>query len=96
MDLTTIGLVLNIILNLVQNLTDNKTVDRIVSLLEQWIPVILKEAQDLIPIVTGIIASLRGSDVLTPDQINAIDALNAKVDADFDAAAAAFEAEGKA
>jgi hypothetical protein len=96
MDITTIGLVLNIILNLVQNLTDNKTVDKIIDLLEQWIPVLLKEAQDLIPIVQNIISTLQGNDILTPDQVTAIDALNAKVDTDFDAAAAKFEAEDKA
>ncbi|MGJ4857083.1 hypothetical protein ACN6KF_003067 [Labrys sp. La1] len=94
MDITTIGLVLNIILNLVQNLTDNKTVDKIVTLLEQWIPVILKEAQDLIPVVTGIIATLQGNDVLTPEQVATIDALNAKVDADFDKASARFRTGG--
>ncbi|CAM5776255.1 hypothetical protein LMIY3S_05436 [Labrys miyagiensis] len=87
-DIQMIGLVLTVILNLVDKLTDNQTVERIVALLEQWLPTILAEAQDLVPTVQGIIETLQGNDALTPDQAAAIDTLNAQADTDFEAAAA--------
>lgn len=90
MDIATIGLVLNILLQLVSGISDNKTVQKVIDLLEQWLPVVLKEAQDLVPVVMGIISTLQGNDVLEPADVARIDALNAQVDADFDAASARF------
>lgn len=90
MNVQMVSLVLNIILELVAGLTDNQTADKIIKLLEQWLPTVLKEASDLLPVVMGIITTLEGSDVLTQDQVASIDALNAQVDADFDAASARF------
>ena len=64
-------------------------VGSIITLLEQIIPVVVKEATDLVAPIQNIIAQLQGSGVVTPDQITALAALNAKIDAEFDAAAAA-------
>ena len=88
MNIQMIGLVLNIILSLVQNISSSKAVDNIIALLQSWMPTILNEAEDLVPLVTGIIETLKGSDILTADQVQAIDALNTQSDAEFDAAAA--------
>jgi len=96
MDIATIGLVLNIILQLVDGVSDNKTVDKVIGLLEQWLPTVLKEAQDLVPVVMGIISTLQGKDVLELADVARIDALNAQVDADFDAASARFRTGGAA
>lgn len=87
-DIQMIGLVLTILLNLVDKLSDNATVERIIALLEQWLPTILNEAQDLLPTVQGIIATLEGSNVLTPAQAATIDTLNTQSDDAFEAAAA--------
>jgi hypothetical protein len=82
-----IGLVLTILLNLVDKLSDNATVEKIIALLEQWLPTILNEAQDLLPTVQGIIATIEGSDILTSRQVTAIDTLNTQSDDAFEAAA---------
>lgn len=65
----------------------------IITILEQAVPVAVKEYQDLKPIVKDIIATLKGNPAATVEQIDALDAMEAKLDADFDAAAAAAEAE---
>ncbi len=79
----------SLLASLVGKITDSASVNNIITILEAWLPTIISEIQSLVPVVQGIIATLKGSDVLTADQIAAIDALNAQVDADFDAAAAA-------
>lgn len=90
MNVATVSLVLNIILELLAGLTDNQTANKIIALLEQWLPTVLQEAVDLVPVVTGIISTLQGKDVLDPADITRIDALNATIDANFDAASARF------
>ncbi len=72
---------------LLPNLGSTSVAAKVITLLEQIIPVVIKEAQDLIPIIKNIIASLRGSGVVTPEQLDQLDAAEAKLDADFDTAA---------
>ena len=64
-------------------------VSNIITMLENIIPIVVKEATDLLVPIQSIISDLRGSGVLTPDQLAATEALSAKVDAEFDAAAKA-------
>jgi len=85
----TIGIVLQMILSIAGNLSNNQQINNIITLLEQWLPTLVKEATDLVPLVQQIIDTLRGNATLTADQITAIDNLNTQTDADFDAAAAA-------
>jgi hypothetical protein len=84
-----IRLVLTIILDLAGHLRDNETAQRIIDLLERWLPTILNEARDLLPAMQGIIDTLRGSNVLTCEQDAAINNLNMQSDSAFEAAAAA-------
>lgn len=59
----------------------------IISALENIIPVVVKEFQDLAPLVKNIIAALRNNDSVTEDQKTQLDTLEVKLDADFEAAA---------
>lgn len=65
----------------------------ILAILTQVVPVAIKEAQDVTPIIKDIIATLKGNPAATADQLDALDVMEAKLDADFDAAAAVAEAE---
>ncbi len=78
---------------LLPNLNSAGTAAKIITLLEQVIPVIIQGAQSLVPIVKNIIASLRGSGVVTTDDLDRLDAAEALLDADFDAAADAATAQ---
>lgn len=84
----TIGIVLQLVLSIAGK-SSSSEIDNIVTILEEWLPTLLKEAEDLVPVVQQIITTLQGNSTLTDDQKSAIDALNAQVDADFDAAAKA-------
>lgn len=88
MDAVTIIALVNLLAGLVSKLADSKQVDYVITILEAWLPTILAEFQQLVPLVKGIISTLQGSSILTAGQQASIDALNAQVDADFDAAAA--------
>jgi len=61
-------------------------VESIITTLIQLIPVVVKEAQDLVAPVQNIIAALR-TKAVTPAQITAMQQLDAVADAAFDAAA---------
>lgn len=77
---------LSALLPLVGNLASG-AVGNIISLLEEIIPVAVKEAEDLVAPIENIIASIKGSGAVTADQLTALEALNAQIDAEFDAAA---------
>ena len=64
-------------------------VGNIITMLENIIPIAVKEATDLVAPIQSIIADMQGSGALTPEQLAATEALSAKVDAEFDAAAKA-------
>jgi hypothetical protein len=78
---------------LLPNLNSSGIAAKIITLLEQVVPVILQGAKSLVPIVKNIIASLRGSGVVTADDLDRLDAQEALLDADFDAAADSATAE---
>jgi hypothetical protein len=67
-----------------------------IKLLVALIPVIIKEYQDLMPTVQGIIDVLKQSDDVTDDQWNQLDQISAQADADFQAALAAAKAQDAA
>lgn len=91
MDTATIIAMVNLLATLVEKLTTSAQVDYVISLLEAWLPTILAEVQSLVPLVKGILSTLKGSSILTADQISTVDSLNTQVDSDFDAAAAAAQ-----
>ncbi len=62
-------------------------INTIVTALEQIVPVLIQEAKDLVPEVQNIIAALKGTDGITTDQWNQLDALEQQIDAEFDSAA---------
>ena len=68
-------------------------IGKVVATLVALIPTIVQEAKDLLPAVKNIIAALSANPATTADQLAALDALNAQVDAAFEAAAAAATAE---
>ena len=72
------------------------TIVKVVTALEQIVPLIIQEASDLAPMVQNIIAAVKGSGVLTADQIAALEAQEAALDAAFDAAADAATAADQA
>lgn len=63
------------------------TAAKVIAALTQLIPVIVKEVQDLVPMVKNIIAALKDNAVITEEQWAQLDALDAQVDADFESAA---------
>lgn len=65
----------------------------ILSILTKVVPVVIQEAQDLTPIVKGIITTLKNDPATNSAQLATLATLDAQVDAAFDAAAAAAEAE---
>lgn len=69
-----------------------KVIDALVAL----IPAVIQYAKDLYPTIKNVIATLRGNAAITSEQMDQLDAIEAKADADFDAAVAAAEAEDKA
>lgn len=63
-------------------------IDKILAALIQIVPVIASAATNFLPAVQNIIAALQGA-TLTPDQVTALAALNAQIDAAFEVAATA-------
>ena len=68
----------------------------IINALTTLIPIIVKEAQDLAPIVKNVIAALRGNGSITTDQLDQLDAMEATLDAGFDASSTKADAEDAA
>lgn len=66
---------------------------QIVSALVSLIPTLVQEYKDLVGPVKNIIAALSTNPATTADQLATLQALDAKVDADFEAAANAALAE---
>lgn len=72
------------------------TITSIINALIKLVPTLVKEYEDLVPIVKNIIAALSANPAATADQLATLQALDAKVDTDFEAAATAAEAEDSA
>ena len=68
-------------------------ITEIIATLTSLVPTLVKEYQDLVPIVKNIIAALSANPASTADQLATLAELDAKVDADFEAAATAALAE---
>ena len=86
---------IQILLTLIQGLlpslgvASTSVVDQILAALIQIVPIISANAANFLQPVQNIIAALQSSGALTADQLAALAALDAQVDAAFDAAVAA-------
>lgn len=77
-------------------LTSATSVQSVINALVQIIPVLVKEFQDVVPIIKNIIAALSENPATTEEQLAELAKLDEKVDAEFEAAAAAAQAEDAA
>lgn len=77
-------------------LLGTSSIAKVIAALTQLIPLIVQEATDLLPEVKNIIAALSSNTATDADQLAQLAALDAQVDAAFDAAAAAAQAQDAA
>lgn len=89
-----ISLLLNVLAQIIPSLSSSATITNIIKTLVELLPVLVKQVQDVAPLVQNIINALRDSSVITPEQLAALDELEAKADAEFEAAAAMPDSEG--
>lgn len=85
---------LTVIAQIAPTLGAGSTITNIINTLVSLLPILVKEVQDVAPHVQNIINALRGNDNITPEQLAALDALEAKADAEFEAAAAMPDSDG--
>lgn len=71
-------------------------ITRIIDGLIAIIPVLVKEYQDAVPFVKNVIVLLKNHNQVTADQLTQLDAMEAQIDADFEAIAAKVTAEDDA
>lgn len=86
MNAAMIETILELALSLLSKTITNADVDTILNALEAWLPFIIKVAPNLYAKVQTIIGLVQGSDVLTPEQVDRINAMNMDSDTAFDAA----------
>lgn len=68
------------------------TAANIIGILQQIIPIAISTEQALVQPIQNIIAALKASGAVTTDQLDALDTMEAQLDAAFDAVAAAATA----
>lgn len=69
--------------------TGSTSVEKVITLLEQIVPVAATEFTNLLTPIQNIIAALSGNSVTTQAQLTALQSLDTQVDAAFEAAATA-------
>ena len=90
---TIIVAIVSLLASIAPLVTNNGSIAKIIQTLTDLIPLIVKEISDIVPMVKNIIAALKGNPEVTQEQIDSLDQMSAKLDAEFDAAAAAAQAE---
>lgn len=88
--------VLAILQAIAPSLSTSATVQTVINALIQIIPILVKEAQDLVPMVKNIIAALGSNPASTADQLATLKALDQLTDSAFEAAATKALAEDAA
>ncbi len=68
-------------------------VEKIVEALVALTPVLVKEYQDVLPMVKNVITALKGNTSITADQLTALESAETQLDASFEQAATAAQAE---
>jgi hypothetical protein len=87
---------LTIIAQIAPSLGATSTITAIINALITIIPTVVKEIEDVVPIIKNIIAALQSNTATTPDQMAQLTTLDAQCDAAFEAAATAAETEDAA
>lgn len=87
-------LLLQVLAQIIPNLTNSATIANIITALINLLPTLVKEVQDVAPLIQNIIDALRNNNTITPEQLAALDELEAKADAEFEAAAAQPDSDG--
>jgi hypothetical protein len=95
-DSVVINALLAVITQIAPNIGVSKTIQAIIDALIALIPILIKEYQDIVPIVQSIIADLKSNAAVTPEQMQSLEDLEAKYDADFEAAVAMPDSSGVA
>jgi hypothetical protein len=72
--------VLQTVLALIPSITDNKTINSIITMLIQIVPVVVKEAQEVMGPIKNIIDALSEKDDITDEQMAVLKSLNEQVD----------------
>ena len=85
---------LSVIAQIAPSLGASATITNLIATLTGLLPTIIKEVQDVAPLIQNIIDALRNNSAVTPEQLAALDALEAKADAEFEAAAAMPDSDG--
>ena len=83
-----IAALLTIIAQIAPTIGVPSVVETIIKTLVDLLPTIVKEVQDVAPLVQNIIDALRANAVITPQQLKDLEDLEARLDAEFEAAAA--------
>lgn len=96
MFVTLIPTVLSFLTTAAPLLTTSVQVAGAIKTIAEIVPIVYETARDLIPEVKIAIAAIRGSGGTTSEQLDQLDALEAKIDADYDAASAAAAKEDAA
>lgn len=87
-------MLLTVIATIAASLNVPSQITSIINTLVSLIPILVKEFQDVVPLVQNIITALRGNGTVTPEQLQQLDDLEAKIDAEFEAAAAQPDDQG--
>lgn len=87
---------LSVLAQIAPSLGSSSTITAIINALVQIIPVLVQEVEDVVPMVKNIIAALSANPAATADQLATLQTLDAQVDAAFEAAATAAQAEDAA
>jgi hypothetical protein len=89
MDAQLILAIISILGNVVPQIGANSVlIGEIITDLAAIIPALVKEVEDVVPMIQNIITALKAKDGITPEQLAALDVMEAQLDADFDKAAA--------
>ena len=84
-----VGLLTSLLPSIESAVGASAIVDQIITTLVSLIPQVAQLAEDLLPEIQNVIAALQSNTVITPAQMQALEALQAQADAAFEAAAAA-------
>lgn len=78
---------LSLVATLAPTLSSVESIASVISTLEAIISAATKEVQAVLPMIKNIIGALQSNGNITPDQMTALQALDAATDSDFEAAA---------
>lgn len=91
-----IPVILTLLQTIVPALGSSSAIAAVVNALIQIVPLLIKEYQDVLPMIKNIIAALRSNPETTAELVAQLTVLDAQVDTAFDAAVAKAEAEDAA